>query len=224
VRSPIQRGFGPVDLLVVLAILSLGAALVLPVVRKAQTKSSLAQCTANLQQIGRAVLAYAEDHKGAMPSLENAPAPGSWWYYKDQVKGYLAAGGSDRVFACPADRGYDEGAVRVVPFGSNVKYNRTSYVFYSVNLHGIANIADWPLPSINDPAQTLLAMDWTAHAPLSWHNSRTGQRNTPFYNNAESVVAFVDGHVKFIPIYYDGINAAYTRDPIAGYEYKYSGN
>ena len=32
---------------------------------------------------------------------------------------------------------------------------------------------------------------------------------------------FVDGHVDFIKIYYDGINAAYTRDPIPGYNYKY---
>jgi prepilin-type processing-associated H-X9-DG protein len=64
-------------------------------------------------------------------------------------------------------------------------------------------------------------MEWTAHAPLSWHRSLTGRRNHPFYNNAESMVGFVDGHVDFIPIYYDGINAAYTRDPIPGYKYKY---
>jgi prepilin-type processing-associated H-X9-DG protein len=67
-------------------------------------------------------------------------------------------------------------------------------------------------------------MEWTAHAPLSWHKSQTRKENTPFYNNAESVVGFVDGHVKLIPIYYDGLNAAYTRDPIGGYEYQYSGD
>jgi hypothetical protein len=67
-------------------------------------------------------------------------------------------------------------------------------------------------------------MEWTAHAPLSWHRSRTGQDNTPFYTDAESVVGYVDGHVAFIPIYYDGLNAAYTRDPASGYQYKYSGD
>ena len=50
-----------------------------------------------------------------------------------------------------------------------------------------------------------------------------GSKNQPFYNDAESVVGFVDGHAGFIKIYYDGINAAYTRDPITGYDYKYSG-
>ena len=42
--------------------------------------------------------------------------------------------------------------------------------------------------------------------------------------DAQSVVAFVDGHVSFSKIYYDGYNAAYTRDPIGGYDYKYSGD
>ena len=46
----------------------------------------------------------------------------------------------------------------------------------------------------------------------------------PFYNDAQSVVGFVDGHVAYTKIYYDGINAAYTRDPAPGYDYQYSGD
>ena len=65
-------------------------------------------------------------------------------------------------------------------------------------------------------------MEWTAHAPLSWHKSKTGRKNTPFYRDAQSVVGFVDGHVSFPRMYYDGYNAAYTRDPIPGYAYQYS--
>jgi prepilin-type processing-associated H-X9-DG protein len=67
-------------------------------------------------------------------------------------------------------------------------------------------------------------MEWTAHAPLAWHKSKTGRNNMPFYCDAQSVVGFVDGHVSFSKIYYDGYNAAYTRDPIRGYEYQYSGD
>jgi hypothetical protein len=67
-------------------------------------------------------------------------------------------------------------------------------------------------------------MEWTAHAPLSWHKSKTGKNNMPFYRDAQSVVGFVDGHESFSKIYYDGYNAAYTQDPIAGYGYQYSGN
>jgi len=93
-----------------------------------------------------------------------------------------------------------------------------------VTLPGLPNLAGWQLSAIRDPRRTLLVMEWTAHAPLSWHRSRTGPKNAPFYRDAESVVGFIDGHVKRIPIYYDGYNAAYTQDPIPGYEYKYSGD
>jgi len=86
---------------------------------------------------------------------------------------------------------------------------------------GVPNIAGKDAGSVRDPQRTLLVMEWTAHAPLSWHKSKTGSENSPFYNDAESLVAFVDGHVKLTKIYYDGINAAYTREPISGYEYKY---
>jgi hypothetical protein len=86
------------------------------------------------------------------------------------------------------------------------------------------NIAGLKLPAVKRPQKTLLVMEWTAHAPLSWHHSKTGRNNSPFYCDAESVVGFVDGHVKLSKIYYDGYNAAYTRDPIDGYEYQYSEN
>jgi hypothetical protein len=92
-----------------------------------------------------------------------------------------------------------------------------------VTLPGVPTVAGWQVGSIVDPRKTLLMMEWTAHGPLSWHRSRTGRRNAPFYRDAESVVGFVDGHVALVPIYYDGFNAAYTRDPIAGYSYRYSG-
>ena len=84
------------------------------------------------------------------------------------------------------------------------------------------NISGLSLDAVNHPQRTLLVMEWTAHAPLSWHASKTGRKNAPFYCDAKSVAGFVDGHVSFIPIYFDGYNAAFTQDPIASYEYQYS--
>ena len=216
------------DLLVVLAVLSVLAAIVLPMVDRARSQSRLKQCMANLQQVNRAVLLYAEDNKGTLPLLDPSPAPGGWWHYKEQVKGYLGLSGplspNEKVFGCPSDRGYGEGGEELVPFRTSKKHLYTSYNLNSVNLPGVPNIAGWQVSQVKEPSRTLLTMEWTAHAPLSWHRSRTGKANTPFYNDAESVVGFVDGHVNFIPIYFDGMNAAYTRDPIAGYAYKYSGD
>jgi prepilin-type processing-associated H-X9-DG protein len=189
----------------------------------ARSKGRLKLCSANLQQVGRAVLLYAEDHVKTLPKPSATQEGDFWWWYKEQVKSYLGLSGpsstNDRVFACPLDRGYSDPR----PFCSSSRFDYGSYVFNGVTLFGTPNIAGWKLGAINQPHRTLLVMEWVAHAPLSWHRSRTGRANAPFYNNAESVVAFADGHVSLTKIYYDGYNAAYTRDPIPGYEYKYGG-
>jgi hypothetical protein len=214
-------------LLIVVAVLFVLAAILVPSLKASRAKSQLAQCLANLQQVNRAALLYAEDHQRRLP-YTNAPAPGGWWFYKELVKGYIGLSGpssaSDKVFACPGDRGYGDGDEQPVPFWRSKKHDYTSYNLNSIDVPGIPNVGGRELSSIRAPEKTLLVMEWAAHAPLSWHRSRTGRANTPFYNDAESVVGFVDGHAALVPIYYDGLNAAYTRDPVPGYAYKYSGD
>lgn len=222
-----EQAFSSVDFLAVLAVLFVLAAVVIPILRNVRAQSHLTQCKSNLQQIGRAVLLYAEDNKQRLPILAQNRPPGGWWWYKDQVKSHVGLAGpsspKDKVFACPDDRGYGEGTENPVPFRASAKHGFTSYIFNGVTLPGCPNIAGREVSSVREPGKTLLVFEWTAHAPLSWHRSRTGRKNAPFYDSAESVVAFVDGRVELIKIYYDGINPAYTRDPIGGYKYRYSG-
>jgi competence protein ComGC len=218
------RAFTFADFLVVLAALALLLAVVLPMVLSKRARSRQATCEMNLKEVTHAVLSFAEDNGGRLPDTDPTIKGPLWWFYKEQVKGYLGlrtpSSSSDKVFACPSDRGYEDGK----PFRLSAKFDYGSYNYNGVNIPGLPHIAERNISSIKEPNRTLLVMEWTAHAPLSWHRSETGRRNQPFYNNAMSVVSFVDGHVDFIPIYYDGINAAYTRDPIPGYAYKYSGD
>ena len=203
-------------------------AIALPMLIDSRARSRQAVCTDHLQKVAAAILS-ASQVEGHLPQDDPAAKgamgpPPLWWFYKEQVKGELMLKGpsspADKVFACPDDRGYEENR----PFRLSAKFDYGSYVFNGVNLPGYPNIAGRIVSTIKDPAVTLLVTEWPARAPLSWHRSRTGKKNQPFYNDAESVVAFVDGHVDFIPIYYDGMNSAGTRDPIPGYKYKYSGD
>jgi prepilin-type N-terminal cleavage/methylation domain-containing protein len=217
------KGFTLTELLVVLAVLSLLAALVVARSVARQENVRLAQCIANLEQVNHAVLSFSHEHNDTLPAATPEVPGNVWWWYKEQVRSYAGLSGAsaatDKVFACPDDRGYTD----PIPFHLNSRFDFSSYVYNGVTMPGLPNIAGWPVSSVSKPKRTLLVMEWTAHAPLSWHKSKTGRSNMPFYRDAQSAVGFVDGHVSFSRIYYDGYNAAYTRDPLAGYDYQYSG-
>jgi Tfp pilus assembly protein PilE len=223
-RCSHSRGFTRTDLAVVVAVLSVLAAIVVAHARSAKEKTGLARCTANLQKVTGAITSFSNDHDQTLPGQDDIAGSGIWWFYKEEVKSYLGltapSSAADTVFACPGDRGYSD----PIPFYTSPHFDYGSYVFNGVTLPGIPNIAGWKVSAVKKTSRTLLVMEWTAHGPLAWHGSKTGPRNTPFYCDAQSVVGFVDGHVNFSKIYYDGYNAAYTRDPIPGYDYQYSGN
>jgi hypothetical protein len=216
--------FTLIDLLVILAVVSIISSLVVARANAVRNHSRLSCCTANLQQVNRAILTFGNDNNQTLPTVSPSDQQSLWWWYKEKVKRYVGLTGpsspEDKVFACPQDRGYSDPK----PFCLSPRFDYGSYVFNGVTMENVPNLAGWQVSSIKHPSRTLLAMEWTAHAPLSWHRSKTGKRNMPFYRDAESVVGFVDGHVALAKIYYDGFNAAYTQDPIDGYDYQYSGN
>jgi type II secretory pathway pseudopilin PulG len=217
------RAFTLTDALVVAAVLSVLGAVGLSRAAAAREKARLAVCLANLGAVDRCLHDFTADNNSTFPGLadENDNRP-PWWWYKEKVKKYAGLTGDpspkETMFACPEDRGYSD----PMPFHLNSRFAYNSYVLNAVTLPGLPNIAGLPMSSIRNPKRTLAVMEWTAHAPLSWHRSKTGRENSPFYRDAESVVGFVDGHASLIPIYYDGYNAAYTQDPISGYDYQFS--
>jgi type II secretory pathway pseudopilin PulG len=221
--TPKPLAFTLTDLLVTVAILSVLAAIGTNRLVAAKAKSRTTLCLANLGKVNRAVLDFSSDNQQRLPGSLPDDRKDLWWWYKEQVKRYAGLSGAssatDTVFACPDDRGYTD----PTPFHLNPRFDFSSYVYNGVTMPGMPNIAGLPLSSVQQPTRTLLVMEWTAHAPLSWHKSKTGRKNMPFYRDAESVVGFVDGHVRLSKIYYDGYNAAYTQDPIP-YDYQYSGN
>ncbi len=217
-------GFTLTDTLALIALLSVFGAILVSHSASTKQKARLTRCTSNLERVDRALLNFAAEHSQTLPGVTQDLGGSLWWWYKEQVKNYVNLSGpsstNDSLFACPDDRGYSD----PFPFCRSQRFDYNSYPFNGVTLPGMPNIAGCQLSSIQHPARTLLVMEWTAHAPLSWHHSKTGRQNMPFYCDAQSVVGFVDGHVSFTRIYYDGYNAAYTQDPIAGYDYQYSAN
>lgn len=107
-KSPIL-GFTRTDLIVAIASLCVLAAAIFVPMKNAQDKARLTLCLENLRAVGGAVLQFAGEHDSTMPGAVRTVAGDSWWWYKEQVKGYAGLSGpsspADRVFACPMDRG-----------------------------------------------------------------------------------------------------------------------
>src|SRR5436309_2423824 len=68
-----RRGFTLLELLVVVAIISVLAALLLPVLALAKEKAQKVACLSNLRQVGLAIQCYAADNGGKIPYGPKAP-------------------------------------------------------------------------------------------------------------------------------------------------------
>lgn len=101
-----RRGFTLVELLVVMAVVGLLAAVLMPVTARLRAAASKAQCLSNLGQLGKALNLYtdANDHwypcAACMPSTE--PEPGL-----PRIRDLLEPHAEGAVFECPDDQPTD---------------------------------------------------------------------------------------------------------------------
>jgi prepilin-type N-terminal cleavage/methylation domain-containing protein/prepilin-type processing-associated H-X9-DG protein len=70
---PCRRAFTLVELLVVISVVAILAALMLPALASAKEKARRAACLSNLRQVGIAVHAYSGDNSGSIPYGPKAP-------------------------------------------------------------------------------------------------------------------------------------------------------
>jgi len=100
-------GFTLLELLVVVALIGILAALLLPGLSRTQAKARTASCINNLKQLGIAISLYADDHEGKLPCAEplpsnpvltNPPLPGISSVLSNHVAGVT------RLFFCPEDK------------------------------------------------------------------------------------------------------------------------
>lgn len=230
-----KRAFTLVELLVVIAIIAILAALLFPVINKAEGMARRTTCINNLAQINHALLMYADEHADAVRGLTNGDKV--YFTYKDSMGPYLSRSGADTndaVFACPSDdfNCGDPKIQALLPFDpvngpSFYRQPATHYSSYFFN--GSADAGDdpraaKPFTSVRRPSQLVLVAEDSGGLALSTHN-----RKQPYqFNDALNVMSFVDGHVSYIRIYwngtngFDGIAALYNPGP--GYDYEWFSN
>ena len=247
-RAACQRsGFTLIELLVVITIICILAALLLPALSKGKAQAQRTICVSNLKQIDLAIQMYAEANGDMLPTTLNTSftdGPNSFdWFYKPLIMPYAGLQGApslqDKLFACPVDTfGY---AGMTYWAGSYHDLAVTYYQSYAYNgLGGTTNSLGIMLPdqttfpglfgrklgAIGGPSKTILVAEISALWPWSWHGPQLLPAGDFGVNNAKSVVGFADGHVSYIPIYWNTNYNLQTclYDPPAGYDYKWSGD
>ncbi|NQX01438.1 DUF1559 domain-containing protein [bacterium] len=206
------KGFTLVELLVVITIIVVLAALSTVGVSKVRSAARGATCTSNLRQIGAAMLSYATDHNGQLPPLEDRTAAGDGlvgiWPkiiadggYLPRVtnsKGKLSCGAG--AWACP-----DCTVVQInyqgygVAEGTVMKVKKLS----TPDAKGSLRFTEIP-----NPERTWLVGDVANQAPdlktgwyATWANPSSWAARSPAARHSGKVnVCMVDGHVESLAI------------------------
>lgn len=181
-RASGGAGFTITELLVVMAIIGILAAIMFPVVVKAKESARVARCLSNLRQLGTGLTMYMDSYDARFPAAASWGSPDYWRQFpfgsqatiqellSPFVRNQMSAGTKDKdghrlyrtnsVFVCPSDVGVP-GKTTIYGCPPNVpiaKYAGCSYEYYA------SNQIDWQTYDPDVPA-TAKIQSWTGLSP-----------------------------------------------------------
>jgi prepilin-type N-terminal cleavage/methylation domain-containing protein len=148
-------GFTLVELLVVISVIAILAAILFPVFAQAREKARQTSCLSNMRQMGLAVQMYAQDYDECLPLAATATDTGflNWHHLVDP---YVK---NQQVWVCPSYNGpiRDIYGNLVCHYGYNAFYLNLSVD--PTNIYTLNNAPGISLAGIAEPAKCALIVD-----------------------------------------------------------------
>jgi len=200
--------FTLMELLVCLAIISVLAGLVFPVVARAREKARQTGCLSNVRQIAAGILLYVQDYDETFPAATNISAGvnSQFPHLRSLIQPFVR---SDDVWWCPSEPRPSvwEKVIHPVPAFNDAAFrgSGTSYAYKSRNAQNPpgnrnGNLAGTPLAALTTPAAVWLF--WDADSDYSRHTD--GTTNNFIWGACRwrgmpgQMAAFADGHARVI--------------------------
>lgn len=191
--------FTLIELLTVIAIIGILAAILIPVVSSVREKARGAVCQTNLRNIGMAMFLYAEDNHGRLPPF--APDGGQWWL--QGLMGQTPTG--IRVGPNYLDEHWDDTEKRannLICPQSVAHYPTINGIGYGMNIPAGAHTTSRRLDDLRAPTIFVLVADATVLVGPNWYDSALGPHAGSIYPNTThgggANYLFADGHVGYV--------------------------
>ncbi|MDR1281598.1 MAG: prepilin-type N-terminal cleavage/methylation domain-containing protein [Opitutaceae bacterium] len=197
--------FTLIELLTVIAIIGILAAIIIPTVGKVRETAKSAQCTSNLRQVVHAAFLWGQDHNDQIPP-RNRDGYGDWAYWPCWLIEGQGNLGAKSVLVCPVlfNNGMSENYKRTDMAGKVYRYSYSANGAFSGNWDSATSTSPargkvWRFSDLQEPSRTHLYTelgsggDSTSHGYFSL--TRTDHCYFLFAHNGRQNFACADAHV-----------------------------